>query len=208
MKRPFFWITASAVTLALCVLSYAVTDIQVALFFHELRNTVFYTVFSIVTCFGESQWYLVLGLLLFVMFRSKTKTVLAAKGLFLFTAVATSGVCADIIKYLAGRARPTLYFSRQLYGFDFFHWEPSWTSFPSGHSATAFSVAIVLATWYPQWRFILIFTACLIAFSRIFLAKHYISDVIAGSFLGIVSTVLLYNVYFKQAVDTSESREI
>jgi membrane-associated phospholipid phosphatase len=122
--------------------------------------------------------------------------------------VAVSGISADIIKYIAGRARPILYFSQQLYGFNCFHYDYEWISFPSGHAATAFSAAIVLTILYPRWRILFLFSGALIAFSRILLTQHYVSDVIAGSFLGIITSILLYNLYFKTKLDVSESHEI
>jgi membrane-associated phospholipid phosphatase len=86
--------------------------------------------------------------------------------------------------------------------------ETEWTSFPSGHSATVFSAAIVLATVYPRWRSVLYFSAGIIACSRIVLARHYVSDVIVGSFLGIVFAILLYHFYFKAVVNAIELPEI
>jgi len=201
------WSAASATVILLCILSYLFADMQTALWFHSLESTLLYKVFEKITLFGDSLGYLVGGALLFVVFRKKNLSW-ATSGLFLFSTVAVSGLSADLVKYLAGRARPRLYFNEQLYGFDFFHWQYAWTSFPSGHSATAFSVAILLAILYPRWRFAALFGGILVAFSRIVLAHHYISDVIAGSFLGIVSSVLLYNLYFKSKLDNSQHNKI
>ena len=190
------WSITSAAVILLSLLSYNFADIKVALWFHSMSRSWYHDLFTIITTFGESQWYLAGGLLLFVVFRKK-KPFIAYSGWFLFLSVAISGVAADIIKYIAGRARPKLLFSERLYGFDFFHSEHAWTSFPSGHSATAFSMAVVFAILYPRYRFFFYCFGALIAFSRVFLTEHYISDIIAGSFLGIVSTVLLYNHYFR-----------
>ena len=191
----------------LCIFSYIFIDLRVALWFHTHNNRLFNDVFNVITDFGESQWYLIAGMLLFAAFR-KANPSRAYSGLFLSLSVAVSGVVADIIKYLAGRARPTIYFSEHLYGFNCFHYEYEWTSFPSGHAATACSAAMVLATLYPRWRVLFLSSGALIAFSRILLTKHYISDVIAGSLLGIVSSILLYNLYFKTKLDVSASRKI
>jgi membrane-associated phospholipid phosphatase len=207
MNKPLQWSVTLATVILLCVFSYTFADIQVALWFHTFENTLSYDVFNKITLFGDSLGYLVGGLLLFVIFRT-CKPFVAYSGLFLFSTVTASGLSADLVKYIAGRARPKLYFSQHLYGFNFIHWEYAWTSFPSGHSATAMSVAILLATLYPRWRFAALFGGILIAFSRLFLAQHYISDVIAGSYLGIVSTVLLYNLYFKSKFDAFEHNKI
>ena len=207
MNKKLQWSIALTTVVLLCLLSYLFADIQTALWFHAIDNTFFYKVFSKITLFGDSLAYLVAGLLLFAVFRNRN-LYWASSGLFLFSTVAISGLSADLVKYVAGRARPKLYFHEHLYGFEFFHWEHAWTSFPSGHSATAMSVAILLAILDPRVRFVALFGGLLIAFSRIVLAEHFISDVIAGSFLGIVSTLLLHNLYFKSKFEASEHNKI
>ncbi len=201
------WSVASATVILLCIISYLFADLQTTLWFHSLENTLLFNVFEKITIFGDSLGYLVGGMLLFVVFR-KRNLYWSYSGLFLFSTVAISGLSADLLKYMAGRARPRLFFNEHLYGFDFFHWQYAWTSFPSGHSATALSVATLFAILYPRWRFAALFGGLLIAFSRIVLAQHYISDVIAGSFLGIVSSVVLYNLYFKSKFEAAEHNKI
>ena len=61
---------------------------------------------------------------------------------------------------------------------------PDQFSFPSGHSITAFSVAIPIGLLYPALLAGLIFCAASVAVSRILLGMHFLSDVIAGSAIG------------------------
>jgi undecaprenyl-diphosphatase len=61
---------------------------------------------------------------------------------------------------------------------------PDKYSFPSGHSITAFAVAVALGGFYPFLLPCLLTLAFLIAASRIILGMHFLSDVIAGSALG------------------------
>jgi len=61
---------------------------------------------------------------------------------------------------------------------------PDQFSFPSGHSITAFAVAISLGTFYPPAMPVLLFCAASIAASRVLLGMHFLSDVVAGSGLG------------------------
>jgi len=196
MNKVLQWSIASTVVILLCMASYSYADIPAARWFHLFEHTRLYELFGLITLLGDSIVYLFGGILLFILFRHKNR-YRTYIGLFLFTAVATSGLTADLVKCIAGRARPVLCFNENLYGFAFFQTEKVWTSFPSGHSATALSVAMLLATLYPRWRVVSIFTGFLVAFSRIFLAQHFISDVIAGSFLGIATTALLYTCFFK-----------
>jgi undecaprenyl-diphosphatase len=62
---------------------------------------------------------------------------------------------------------------------------PDRFSFPSGHSITAFAVAIPLGLFYPPLMIGLIFCALSIACSRILLGLHFLSDVLAGCAIGI-----------------------
>jgi undecaprenyl-diphosphatase len=62
---------------------------------------------------------------------------------------------------------------------------PDRFSFPSGHSITAFAVAIPLGLFYPALMIGLVFCALSIACSRIMLGLHFFTDVLAGCAIGI-----------------------
>lgn len=70
---------------------------------------------------------------------------------------------------------------------------PDQFSFPSGHTMTAFSIALVVSYFYPGLEGPLYFLAISIGVSRIVLGMHFLSDVLAGmvigSALGIASIV-------------------
>jgi undecaprenyl-diphosphatase len=57
-------------------------------------------------------------------------------------------------------------------------------SFPSGHSTTAFAVAISLGSFYPETMALLLILAATVAVSRIIVGMHFLSDVIVGSGMG------------------------
>jgi undecaprenyl-diphosphatase len=61
---------------------------------------------------------------------------------------------------------------------------PDRFSFPSGHSITAFAVALPLSLFYPPLMAAWLFCAASVAVSRILLGMHFLSDVAAGSTLG------------------------
>lgn len=58
-------------------------------------------------------------------------------------------------------------------------------SFPSGHATFAWALAMVLASKEPRAKWLFYTLAFLISISRVYLGKHYPSDVIAGSFVGL-----------------------
>ncbi len=72
---------------------------------------------------------------------------------------------------------------------------PDQFSFPSGHSITAFAVAIALGACYPAIQLPLLLVAISIALSRIVLGMHYLSDVIAGASLGSALGILFFHLF-------------
>ena len=63
---------------------------------------------------------------------------------------------------------------------------PDQFSFPSGHTITAFAMAISLIVFYPLMIAGLLFCAVSVALSRILLGMHFLTDVIAGAAIGSV----------------------
>jgi undecaprenyl-diphosphatase len=63
---------------------------------------------------------------------------------------------------------------------------PDQFSFPSGHTITAFAVAMSLGAFYPEMLPGLLFCAASVGASRILLGMHFLSDVLAGAALGAI----------------------
>jgi len=72
---------------------------------------------------------------------------------------------------------------------------PDRFSFPSGHTITAFAVAVTFAQFFPVLTPVMLFLAVSIALSRILLGMHFLSDVLAGAVLGTVLAVSSYAVF-------------
>jgi membrane-associated phospholipid phosphatase len=69
-------------------------------------------------------------------------------------------------------------------------------SFPSGHTTTIFAMCSMLSLFFKTKRMglILFLIAILTAYSRIYLSQHFLQDTLAGSFIGLTTSVLLYSV--------------
>jgi undecaprenyl-diphosphatase len=72
---------------------------------------------------------------------------------------------------------------------------PDQFSFPSGHTITAFSVAVGISMFYPILTAGLLFCAVSIAISRILLGMHFLSDVVAGALIGSGLAFASYSVF-------------
>ena len=77
-------------------------------------------------------------------------------------------------------------------------------SFPSGHSALAFCTVTALLYFNRKYGAVGFIVAALAAFSRVYVAAHYISDVIAGSMLGVI--IALICIRFSKHVYKAESK--
>jgi undecaprenyl-diphosphatase len=114
-------------------------------------------------------------------------SILLLGGTERLTAVASAGSAALVgvglfmsLKKLSGRKRPC--------EIEPHCWAtllpPDQFSFPSGHTITAFAVAIALGEFYPTLLPALLVCALLIATSRILLGMHFLSDVVVGALVG------------------------
>jgi membrane-associated phospholipid phosphatase len=106
-------------------------------------------------------------------------------------AVGDSEILATVLKDATKRVRPAAVVAGQSYSDTWFESQGSFLrghgSFPSGHAIAAFSVATVAARryrnrkWVPYAAYGL---AGAVAFSRLTLSAHFVSDVFAGGVLG------------------------
>jgi membrane-associated phospholipid phosphatase len=153
--------------------------------------------FQIITRLGEATWYLVVSALLSLLFHFAWKREQCARwSLFVFAAVAVSGLTADVFKWLAGRWRPKAYVQDQLYGFDFFGVGYNATSFPSGHATTIWALCVALAILFPRYQLVWYLLAILVSISRVIVDAHYLSDVFAGIYVAVITVLLLKLVPF------------
>ncbi len=65
-------------------------------------------------------------------------------------------------------------------------------SFPSGHTSIAFSMATIFGHQYPKWRIPLYVGAGLVGLSRIYLGRHYASDVLMGAAVGTITGTVVW----------------
>lgn len=121
---------------------------------------------------------------------SKDKKLLK-DAIYIGTSVAEAVVVTYGLKYAVGRDRPYERYPDRVHPYSL----ESSSSFPSSHTAAAFSLATSLSIEYPKWYVIApsAFWACSVGFSRMNEGVHYPSDVVAGAAIGAGCAVV--NVY-------------
>ena len=125
---------------------------------------------------GDGWLWYSLGLLILLFGGDGRLTAIAAAG---SAAIVGIGLFVSI-KKISGRKRPC-----EIEPHVWAHLlPPDRFSFPSGHTITAFAVAITLGTFYPVLFAPLLLCALIIATSRILLGMHFLSDVLVGAIIG------------------------
>lgn len=123
------------------------------------------------TMTGFTKWgdtKVILGMVLFLSAFGNEQLQNTAK---LSTAsIIGTGTTIFCLKHIVGRERPLKRDEK--------------TAFPSGHAGFSFTLATVIGSKYPKWRIPLYLWATMVGISRIYLGRHYPSDVIAGALIG------------------------
>jgi len=82
-----------------------------------------------------------------------------------------------------------------VYGFNLFHGGHAYASFPSGHTAVTCAVISVLWVYYPAWRWLYVLAVLAVAVGLIGANYHFVSDVIAGGFVGVSTGWMLTSLW-------------
>lgn len=125
---------------------------------------------------GGVIWFFI-GLIIFLKEEKKHH------GFFfeLLTTVAVTWVLVEkILKPWLGRARPSIPLGANIITTI----APDSFSFPSGHAAMSWALAVVLASQEPRFRWVFYTLAAAISFSRVYLGVHFPLDIVVGSLLG------------------------
>jgi len=194
-----FW-AATAAAAVLVAIAALWLDRPVAIWFQGQGETSM-RFFRRMSLPGDSVWYLVAGgigapLAYFLsrrlIDRARERCLLLSSRLaLLFLAVAATGIVVDLLKILIGRARPRHLFQDGLMALAPGSFTSSWWSFPSGHATTVGTVAMTLILLAPRLAWLWILLALAVALGRVGATAHFISDTIAGLWLGAMGATLV-----------------
>lgn len=154
----------------------------------QIRNPFFDFLFYHITNLGGATSLVILTVLLMFFGKGSYRTL----GIKMAMTLIFSGIIVQILKRVFTRNRPYWILENlNTFGIDLSDY-----SFPSGHSAASFSVAVIISLNIPKLTLVVIIIASLIAISRIYLAVHYPTDVAVGIIIGVISSFIVeYKLY-------------
>jgi membrane-associated phospholipid phosphatase len=138
---------------------------------------------------GEGWVLAVAGIFFAILFVLLHRPVAAARVIFVVLTCEFTGLVALILRILAGRTRPNADLPQGFYGvWHAGHWimgQYEFSSFPSGHAATAAGLAAAAWMVNRRWGIVAALFALGVIWSRIAVQAHHLSDVAASVVLAI-----------------------
>ncbi len=170
---------------------------ETILFFSENRNGLLDVFFSWATKMGEGPVYIAVAVA-FLFFRLGQALWVGLVGFFVMG-------LSFLLKWLFAVDRPVAFFQKhnlldQLTFVEGIEVHSGATSFPSGHSMSAFALYGLLILFLPnkkRYTLPLFAVAVAVAISRIYLVQHFYVDVYFGSLIGVLVAIVFYVLHEK-----------
>lgn len=180
---------ASILLLLLAASSYALWDRTVAEWAFRLPRS-WANAARRLSALGEGMYWMVLVFAIGVTGAIRKRPAVAVWAGRTVLAIAAAGIAANVLKVVAGRARPRA-LDTGVWGFHFLEFGYRFNSFPSGHAAIAAAVAASICLARPAaWPLAAVLWLAL-AGGRVLTGSHFVSDVLAGGAVGVALMVLV-----------------
>ncbi len=104
-------------------------------------------------------------------------------------ALALTGIIGQFLKFVVGRPRPGT--GLDSWNLSLFSVKNDFHSFPSGHAAGAFAIALVFSSYFPSCRPALISFALFVSLGRLVGQSHFLTDIAAGLLIAMFTSDLV-----------------
>ena len=194
--------------LSLSIFVFFKLDLKIYNYFNESFSSIYLKEFFVeITRLGDSLWYFIFSIFGFSVFyfinkfeiinlynREKITNFFISS----FFYVLSIGIITQIIKHIIGRPRPNHTNFEDYFNFNFFTFNSSFHSFPSGHSSTIFMICFIVSAAFPKLKYFFYFLASIIALSRVVVGAHFFTDIVAGAILALITFKVLNNLLEKK----------
>ena len=110
-----------------------------------------------------------------------------------------SYVTKHFLKYVFGRCNTRRWAIEPAeYGFYWFQRRPMCDGFPSGHMVVMVTLLAALWRFYPRTRPYCLAAAVLLAVALVVTNYHFVSDVVAGAYLGVAVEAIAFHLLIKE----------
>ncbi len=178
-------------SLGLIFWGFAQSDWPLILFIRTLRSRWLDQAGDMVNRLGDGEVLVLISVALLIVGLSAKDVRFRDAGIWSLIAHAAAGLAVQSLKHLIGRPRPRFTHGEEV------QLAPSLASgldsFPSGHAAASFAVAVVLAKYFPRLQWLLYGLAALVGASRVVRGSHFATDVAVGATVGLVVGLLIAN---------------
>jgi|GEM_PF-373597 len=187
IKHPngqlLFFIFVSCFLIVLGAMALLIQKGDAIIFFNDFRSDRMLMIIGLVTRLGEA------GVFVAVVFLLSIKNYAASISLGLMGVF--NLMLTYLLKWTFRHPRPFSYFSSlsrfgEVQGANSDSLYRGLTSFPSGHTMTAFALATFLSLLFPRMRFLFFLLAFAVGASRIILVQHFLEDAVFGALCGII----------------------
>ena len=191
LKNRWFFLPYSVFLLICAVLLFSFSKPELHILLNKINSPFFDVFFKYVTHLGDGT---VIGVLAVIFLLVKYRYFFAFLSGSLSAALAVN-VFKKVV--FTEMYRPAKYFELfETYKLHLIEGvnQHSLQSFPSGHTASSFSVFLMLALITKnRWgKLALFFAAVVVAYSRVYISQHFIVDITAGSILSVLFMVFAF----------------
>jgi len=148
-----------------------------------------------ITWLGEAELWLYVcipGAIVLWAIRRRTRSMQLA---FIAASIGAAGLGVNLLKIIFGRYRPGAWFANDNYGFEWLAIGYDSNSFPSGHAMVAGALAASFCLLMPRlWR-LWVIAGVIVGSTRLFTGSHYLSDVVAGLYLGPIVALAMHQLF-------------
>ncbi len=170
---------------------------QLHLWFNAKHSKFGDFIFPLLTNLGGFSMVLIFSI--YVIFKGKWRDFIWVASTFLLQLIIVQFIKRSFFK---DHLRPSVFFAEKgehLHLVDGVEQLTTYT-FPSGHSAAAFTMFLIFAFYFPnrilQTAFGLL--AILVALSRVYLSQHFMLDTAAGALIGVFSGIFCYYLVYER----------
>jgi membrane-associated phospholipid phosphatase len=204
-KNSFFYSSCLALTIACMFFLIFYSKADTFIIMNGFHTSLLTILFQNITFCGDGLFIIIVFTIIMISFKKHRDL-----GVVLLISYLSSGLLSQVIKQFVTSPRPSVYFESLHYAYyldTFSNCRIGFRSFPSGHTASAFAMVTVLTSYFKKrhvWALCLLF-AVAIGYSRIYLAHHFLIDVLAGALIGVLLGTLSVLWFKKKKIQNQKN---